>query len=423
MKKHYPVMWFEGMPVGPETYQQQSLYFEQLIRTYSKINNPLGWGIKEAELDLTSLSEGFFKVKKITALNQNFFLFEVDESDDLKINLKDFIHDFKNDKNLFVYLSVPKNNYTAQINENSPKFSAEYKEVHDLNEKEKIRGLSFLKTNYFLEINETYSLKNESIPIAQIRFNGMAFHLTSYAFPTQCINNLTKITSELKELIVKMKDKVKYLKNIKKLSSENYIQLSNVSNLLFPLEAAIASNDHPYNIYKLLVEGVAASFNFTKKTDLLNIEAYNHQDIKAVFNPLINYINASVDTIFESFQLLKFAKNKNSFEIQLNNIVKNYILIAIEKTAAINYEDLSNWISTSIIATNDKIESIKEQRSRGADRFKVENYNDFEIQEIPDMVIVKIQIKEAFITENGMLNIVNNNENLPIPAAIFLIES
>lgn len=416
-------MWFEGMPAGPEVFQQNTLYLEQLVSLYTQISNPYGWGISYSEFDLSGLSEGFFKLKKLRGINENFVFFDVDESSNLQVNLKDLKNDFKNDKKLFIYISLPKNEFTPQANESSPKYSTEYIEVIDFNNKTEKQGLSFLKPNYFLEIAESSSLKHDSLPLAQVKFNGMSFSLTNYAYPTQDISNLTHTLAVLRELVTKMKDKVKYLKNIKKLSLDQYSQLSNVSSLVFPLEAAIKSKDHPFNIYKILAQGVASAYNFAKKTDLPNIEAYDHKNIAVSLYSLIDYINSNIDSIFESFKLHKFTKSKNSFKIQLKEISKQYLLVAIEKDSSTNYEDLSSWISGATIATENKIESAKEQRSRGADRSKIENYKDFEIQEIPDMVIVKIQIKETFVNENEILIIENNNDTLPVPPEIYLIES
>lgn len=415
-------MWVKGMPLGPEHFQQHTLYLEQLIKETSAFSTPLDWGILNIELDLTNLSEGILKIQSLQGLNENKILFNVTEENDLRINLRDYKNEFKNDKAIFVYVSTPKNHFTPQTNESFPRYSSISSEVPDLNNKLEKNTVQFLTPNYKIEIGDSASLKSESIAIAQIKFNGMSFEVTNFTPPTIHIQNSQILKKTLNELIAKMKTKLKFLKHIKNPSREVQTQLVAVANMLFSLEGALQSNDHPYRVFLQICNCVSNAFVFAEKSDLPNINGYNHNDITASFMPLINYINVNLESIYETFQLHAFSFADNRFELELRAAISNHFLIAIKKGNLYSYEDISNWISTCLIATEDKIESIKEERSRGCERTRVDNYQEYSLPEIPDMVVVKVTTQETAFSQMKKLIIENQSSNLSTPNGIYLIE-
>lgn len=426
MNKKYPVMWFQGASVGPEIFQQEFLYTEYNIKSLFKNMLPFFWGINSISIDETELPNGILKLQKLTGVNVDFSLIDIDSEDDLQINLTLFKEELKN-QTLFLYLSFPNNDYTEQSNVSNPKYNEIIKEVHDLNNKEEKIELKFIKTKYFLEIGKTTSLKNISMPIGKLTYNGMTYKFIDYCVPTFNINNCDLITNSLKNLISLMKDKVNFLKMTKN-NLENYSLLSNVSIMLFSLEKCLKCNVHPYELYNSLITCISCAFTFSKSSDLPNILEYKHDNILETVKELVLYISDNIKAITVTCIQKQFEKQATQtmtlfsidFPIKIEN---NTIIIGIERNKAAEYQDMQKWIEDAIIATSDKISDTQSQRALGAKRKLIKNIEELNIPKLENMIILGIETNNQFITKDQPICILNFDEKTPAPEAIYLIEN
>lgn len=421
----YPVMWFKGLAVGPHIFQQNTLYHSSQLRKFFQCILPVFWGITNIEYE-DELSNGIFKLRKIIGFGKNYTYFEINEEDNLYVELDQYKEELK-EKALYIFLSVANNEYTEQKNITSSKYKPISKEISDLNNKEDKSEITLLKPKYFIEIGTTSNLQNSSIPLYKIIYNGMTYQITDYCFPTCYINNLSRLTNEIRSLVSLMKDKITFLKNNSN-SSENNLLLSCVSNCLFPLERCLKSNVHPYELYTVLIDAVSNVFKFAESNKIPQIPEYKHEDIYESIKELITYVKENIQNISVSCIKYKFDqdsfRNSTIFTISPNIDMKDSLLIiGIEKNKAAEYQQTQEWIEQAIIASVDNIALTQEQRTIGARRFLITNFEELNIPRLENMITFGIKLDTTIITKNENICIFNLNTNLLPPSAIYMIQT
>lgn len=426
MRVKYPIMWFKGLPVGPEVFQQNSLHHEYKLKTFFQSIFPLNWGVINIDFSENDFINGIFKLNSFQGFGPDFTYFEITPEDNLFIELEQYKEELKT-KPLYIFVSLPNNEYSTQKNIINPRYNPITIEAVDLNNKEEKNKITFLKPNFALEIGGTNNLQNISIPLYKIIYNGMNYQITDYCFPTCSLKNLKKLTIEISNLVILMKDKITFLKHNQE-SMENSILLSWISNSLFPLERCLKSNSHPYELYSILIDIIGHTFPSAKNTNLPQIPIYQHNDLYDSMKELISYIKENVKNINVSCIKYKFKQDtfKNSiiFTItphsQLNN---DLLIVGIEKNISAEYRQTQEWMEEAIIASVDNIALTQEQRTIGARRNLIKNFEEFNIPKLENMMIFGIRLDSEFISKNENICIFNPDNNLMPPAAIYTIQT
>lgn len=62
------ILWGEGLFLRPQHFQQQDGYHESLARDALLVAQPLGWGVRELQIDGDALSRGIFRINRIDAI-------------------------------------------------------------------------------------------------------------------------------------------------------------------------------------------------------------------------------------------------------------------------------------------------------------------------------------------------------------------
>ncbi|MFC7399197.1 type VI secretion system baseplate subunit TssK [Chelatococcus sp. GCM10030263] len=103
MANYNRVVWSEGMFVRPQHFQQESRYFEQLVRQRVHVMRPYGWGLTELEIDRDLLATRHFGLRRCTGVFEDGTPFTLDDGDgDLApIALPEGL------RNTLVYLTLP----------------------------------------------------------------------------------------------------------------------------------------------------------------------------------------------------------------------------------------------------------------------------------------------------------------------------
>lgn len=415
MKYQFPIMWYEGMPLEPAIFQQSFLYTEEKINYLMKNMHPYNWGILQIAFNETTMTDGIVKIKELECILPDFthLSFPNDLDAELSINLKERMDDFKKGE-LTLYLSLPNNHLAYVSSIAKPRYEQKVIEsIQDLNDNESTTKISFLKPTYSLKLDTTPPSGYISIPLAKIVYTGLHFQFTQFGAPCLKISTNTQLTHKLEQLIKTSKDKLKYLIN-KNEDGRNSLIISNIARIAFPLEQILNNDEHPYSLFSVLINGLAGAMILFSQENMPSVPEYKHTDYMRAISPLISYIESALAQIEEAYLINSFARQDGMFAIMLPNNKTDKIIISVLKQADISIEKTLNWIENAIIATEDKLINMQDQRIIGAKRERIKYAKQLDLKSKEDMLLVEITLSNTYISNQKMLCIMNFDiESMP----------
>jgi|GEM_PF-3494092 len=409
----FPVMWYEGMPLEPTTFQQAYLNTSDtigyLIGSMSKYN----WGVTKLVIDEVYLAEGKFAIKELECSLPDYSTIAfnattADDSQALTIDLKTRSDDFKQ-KDLFVFLTIPDNHLAYNSSVAKPRYnSKEVDSVKDLNDQDLESKIYFLRPNYSLTLSEHPPIGNISIPLARVKFTGISYQLSQYAAPTQQIMNSPILVNQLEQMIRSARDKLKYLANKDDDGVGNKFFMMNIARIVFPIEHIVKANLSPYALFAHLIGSLSSAIVFVKDdANMPTIPDYNHLDHVASIMPLVAYMNKALDFVKESYKSAQFTEKDGIYGFILPEEKVEKITIGVIKKAEHTMDEISKWINNAIITTEDKLTMMQDQRVIGAKRKNIKYSDKLDVKTTNDMLLVDVMIDTAYITPGKMLCIMN----------------
>lgn len=417
-KNKYPVLWFHGMPMGPEVFQQNFLHDEFIRKKFFENICPNSWGIIKLEWDETNLSNCVLKIKELSCIMPDYTYISLNSEDNVFINLEEKKDELRN-KEQFIAISVSSNRNLKQKNISNPRYEAFTKEVKDLNEDDSSFEISFIKPIINLSLT-TEPYKNITCILGKISFNGVSFQILEESMPSLYINNYHKFIKEIEKFLEVSKNKLRYLNNKYEHNFQHTNLVYNLSCIINNIECAYKNNFHPFEFYKVLVNVLSNAFMLIGNKKIPSIPSYNHMNADESLFEILNFINDSLKKIEESYKQRIFINNDNIFAI-LPRSFENSFIIGIEKDPLMSEKDTYDWINNAIIGSQDKIELIQDERSKGAKRFFINSSAELNIEEIPGVILIEIANSQDYITSNEMLCIYGLEKDIK-PRNIFIFE-
>lgn len=426
MKKNpFSVLWYEGMALEPQIFQQEFLYNEESREYFLKYATPYSWGVINLELETTYLAEGILRVKNLEAILPDFsrIIFPYFNDDSLEIKLADKKDELSKDE-LFVFLAVPVDCSTQEKNTINPRYEAkEIENVADFNISENLVTVSYMKPRYFLYVGKTGPERHIALPLAKIHFTGVEFQLVEYSPPSFSIKNSDMLINKLSDLVSSGRDKLKYLLNQtgEKAQRANSMMI-NLAQIIMPLEQTLKAGETPYNLFKILVNSIAHALAFYKGTTLPMAPEYDHTDYLKSILPLIEFVELSFENVKETYKQYKFDESDDLFGIALKQIQEEceHIYVGMVINEKSTTEKTIAWAKSAIVATENHFDKVQDQRILGPNREIVKYIPELELSEQEDMILVKIECSPTFITEGEVLCIMNLSLEDARPKNLFL---
>lgn len=414
-----PILWYEGMPLNPSIFQQDFLYTESKFAFLFKNLNQFCYGIINLEWNDLYITNGILQIKKLECIlpDLSFCQLPIDPEDDLSINLKEH-SDLLKKEEMFVFLSLPENHLSHD--ETSTKARYKIKDIggiKDLSNKETEAQISFLKPDFKLSIGLIPPIGNVSLPLCKIKFTGINFSFSEYAPPVLKLSQSKELLKTMQSLAKTGRDKLAYLSSKNDESINNKIAINNLAKIVFSLEKNIILNQSTDLVYSSLVDILNNAIIFNNTIPM--IPEYNHLDHRASITLLIDFISKALEKIEEAYSRKTFQEQEGLFAIMLEENQIDYITIGIEKSFDTELDSIIKWINNAIIASEDKITLMQDQRLIGAKREQIRNDEELDLQANQDMLLIRIKIDKAYITPNKMLCIMNFSKNTK-PENLFL---
>jgi type VI secretion system protein ImpJ len=420
------VIWQDGMFLHPHHFQQQDIYYENMLSEYYLLKNSENWGIITLEIDFTALKLNKILIKNCIGVFPNGTLFSIPYRDSLPCP----IDIPKNYSNKLVYLGLPVG-YSCNLNLEAKKvhfrYSAVEQECIDTNtisgnKKSIIAGK--LNLSMLLENDES---KDQFIllPILKIAdANDGVVIEKNYIPPCLQVKSDSVLQGYINIVLGLLNN---YLSSkISRVHGETTPEINQVQNLLilqtvnrfkYLFELSLHNQSlSPYTLFEKIVSLISSMIVFSKNYSLEHISTkYNNLDIINSLEPLINLLISMFDELGESAVMEMDFKLESSGIYSLNvpnisSIDNSNIIIGIEFTEGFNKESI-NIVNSIKIAARGNIERVVALHVSGITITSI-SHLPFHIPHSKDILYLKINpegsLWEQVITNKDIAIYVNS---------------
>lgn len=366
------VIWQDGMFIYPHHFQQQDIYYEDMLNEYHLLHDAYGWGLITLELDYNLLKLNKILIWECKGVFPNGTLFNIPHRD----NASHALDIPKTCNNKLIYLGLPIG-YLCNVDSSLRKIHARYvaseSECLDTsNESATAKNITKGKLNLSLLAEDSENLDQFIlVPLFKIATatDGIIIDQT-YIPPCLRVNSsnafrgyINKILGLLNyHLTLKVSLIGEKAEHINQLQNLLILQTVNKFKHLFELLLQ-DSNLTPNNLFKEVVSLAASITIFSKSHSLDQIEiVYDHANSSKAFNLVIELLVSVFDEINKSTAIeLNFEhESGGSYHLKLPDILSLEnceIVIGIAFTNS-DLSALSTVLTNSIKVSS--IEDIKQ---------------------------------------------------------------
>ena len=327
------IQWHEGMLLGPQHFQQQSLRHEQLLHYHASLLAPYHWGVRHLKIDPVMLVDGQFRVLELEAILPDGLVVTsvLHEIKDGTIDLEPYRQEAAEEP-VTIYLAVPsKRGAGIPVQGELRRFdSVEGNVVADENTGEGELQIPRLRPRLSLFVGPTPPDKFVSLPLAKVTYQDEAYTLAAYSPPLLQVAKNSPIGTLCSNLATRLREKAVQLAETARTPSvasrspqlmETKNQVKALVSSLPEFETLINSGvAHPFPLYLSLSRllGSLTSLGSTLLPPVL--ETYDHNDPLAAFAQA----HAAIDRIvaegfIESFSAYPLAFEAGRFSLRFDS--------------------------------------------------------------------------------------------------------
>ncbi len=415
------LLWHEGMLLAPQHLQQQGIYFDRLIRFRSLARDAYDYGVADLKIDKGALTGGLFRVDACTAILPDGLLVQTPTSDGKLLELD--LNQFEDRLRLG---SVRIEMVVATEGPATEKMAVgRFKEysgdnVADMNGTPGLVSVPRLLADVRLQLADGVSSRFATLPIAEVGLVDENYSLTSYVPPCLRLLEDCQLFDELQDLARRMREKAVFLSERSKAREQagleagelrNEITLMALMGSLTEFEGLLdSSNVRPFDLYLMLCRISGSSAVLGDFVLPPNGRGYTQDDIRECFDPLVAFINGSLDEILQEYVPVRFEMTDRAFWLNLAEInAEDKLVAAVRFSAEASASDTWSWLEGCLICSPDSTNDLLARRALGADRELApeEDLGKFGVS--GDVILFTIDINHPSIDRSGILEIVGDN--------------
>ncbi|MBX3460354.1 MAG: type VI secretion system baseplate subunit TssK [Planctomycetes bacterium] len=318
MEHQQKVLWSEGMFLTPQHFQQWDRYYENLIQQRIRALAPLGYGLRELQINEEGLANGEFILSRAGGILPDGLVVDVPGTDDAPASRSIGEHYTAEREKLGVYLAAPivpdqgVSQAPGGFHDGRPtRFKGRSLEIRDDNGQGAKREIGVAGTHLRL-LFDGESLDNHSwVRIAELgRTSTGGFTLSeSYVPPLLHIGasprlmlNLRKVLEILAtkstEFARQRRNRGAGLASFSMAESASFWLLHTVNGAIPPLQHAYTTgNWHPERLYIEMARLCGYMYTFAGEGHPKDVNAYSHEDLAGTFARLEARLRELLDTI------------------------------------------------------------------------------------------------------------------------------
>ena len=389
------VHWTEGMFLSPQHFQQSTVYLENLLAHQLQRVSPFYWGIISCQIDELSLAHEKLLITEIQGVMPDGTLIQYspksNDDQDNQIAEKELSLDLGGlkieSKNSFlVYLALPKISGGCASDED--KDLKRYQSINagltpDQNDINNRVDVVRLRPVLRLVDEASLSPNYTAFPIVRLTVSTDGSFVSSpYTPPLITIagkisSELTLLNRKIDSSLGRVRARANQLRNF--LADDRTSGLTveaekqRISYLVSRLpraEVLLDADSHPFEIYQALVELAASLAPLNEDPVCPRWERYDHNDLDAVFFPVLDFINETLEKVRLHFLTLPFAvRGEGEFILEFPaELNVSEVMIGFEVPPGISSTKLEEWIDSSYICKESDYEFYEVRRDLGARR-------------------------------------------------------
>ncbi|MBA4248991.1 MAG: hypothetical protein C0432_04175 [Candidatus Puniceispirillum sp.] len=412
------ILWHEGMLLSPHHFQQFELRFNQLLGSQKFATSPYAWGVIRMSIDRTKIQDGVFSIAELEAYLPDGTFIQYSSSDHrlkaLEIDLKETAkHASSETHNLYLCLALNDAVYT----EKSRYYPIEGIDVQDYSMPDNIVAVTQLFPSLSLVVSEYLPVGFTGFKLASLDLRDQ-FSYDEYIPPCVYLSKEMIVWKKAQALSSKMREKALMLAGVCG-SFQMTPMLTETEKLLRPLVSAlpliesVLLNDYvsPYALYQSFVQ-ILSHLNVLNLTQVPSIvPIYDHENLLATFDPLIDTIDSLLDRIEQSYFTFPFSKKERLFYLNLNKgHIQNSLYIGVRVPKGVASKVVETWMMESVIVSDFAIDYTRSRRIIGATRRRIDEETALEMMPARDVLVFEIPFDREFIAVNQNLNIFNPND-------------
>ena len=435
------LQWYEGMLLTPQLLQQSDLYQQSIRNFILQYAFPYYYGILSLKIDDAKLTSGLFQITDMQAIFQDGLLYATSSEDatDLSIDLTPYKDALSKEPQL-ISVGVP--SYVpmaSNVTGDYPRFVSEAgSQAVDINTGEDIVDFPRLRGNVVIIVGDVPS-RYSSIPIAKVYMNQDTYVLTNDFLPAfVSLSQEEDIAILTKSIIAKMRSKINFLYQKQNAYQNSYNAASSenenltsilqyLSSSLLQLEALYyAGSIQPFELYKALCN-LAGNLAPLKSDEALPFFGeYKHLQQYDTFIKPINFINNMLALLQKSYEDIVFNQKGRFFTLSLEKtwIPDSYFYIGVKLSTAVSSTDSLSWLDEAVIATEDHVKTVRDNRTLGTARKVLQSTADSSLTVPKGITLLQVDNDPQYITPGKTLTIFNISdldENRP-QAIIFYLQ-
>jgi len=178
------------------------------------------------------------------------------------------------------------------------------------------------------------------------------------------------------------------------------------------LELLLQTLEHPYTIFRSLVEYASDIAQLRDDPVAPSFNRYIHTDIDLSFFPVIDFIGSVIAEIRVDFTVLTFDRvSPNTFSIDVTDSYPlTQLLVSFSLPYGQSQEDVARWVESAYICEESDYEDFQFSRSLGFERLRVESFEKLQLKESSDEVF--FIISGSLRNQQGRLLISESDETI-----------
>lgn len=419
------IQWHEGMLLSPQHFQQMALRQEQLLHYHLLLSTPFPWGVRYLKIDPVLLLNGRLTVLDLEGIMPDGLLVwhGAGEEEALELDLESYLDELKQ-QDITVHLVVPahREGGNAFQGDLARYRSLEGRSVVDENTGEGEIRIPRLRPRLGLLVADDVPAKYTGFPLARITYKNETFSLTDFVTPSLNVIPQTPLYEECMLIASRAREKASFLSERLRMPSyssrldkpmlfETQMIIQGLVVGLPQLEAFLyAGRGHPYNLYMLLCGFAGSLAGYSGAVLPPVFPAYNHNDLRATFTPLQEFIHKILDSIHESYVAVPFQWEQDRFILLPNESwLDRYFVIGVKGRQGVSEQELITWVREALIGSSSHIRSMREKRVLGANRQRIDKDENMDLIPTKGILLFRVDVDPGFIEKNQTLEILNTS--------------
>jgi type VI secretion system protein ImpJ len=435
------IQWHEGMLLMPQHFQQFSDRVEGLIQRTTAFSGSYAWGVESFEYDRTALVSGKLRVVSVQAVMRDGFLVRAGSAMgvDLELDLKTCVAQMKSGT-VMVHLVVPAQGALSTRGDLARYESFDGEAVPDEVTGDGAIPIPRLRPKVSLWAGQTPPQRFQELPLIEINQQGETFLETAFIPPAVAVSAGSALaalcgaaTSLVREKTFFLSDQLRSAEC--KIGDAEVIETrSRIQSLAAGLPMAEATLQsgyaHPFTVYLALCHMAGNVARITFSLIPPQFPPYRHEDPRASFLPVIQFIQQSVsDAVIEAWRAYPMQLSNNIFQTPAlptldlalaagGTLDAPNLALALRPGGGTTEDSVVRWGEGCVIGSPGLIPRLLANRVLGADRRFTERMPD--LSPPRGMVLFALQSDATVARAGEGLQLVERSTDEPRPVEAVL---